>query len=186
LVFEEIHGSESWSIELIDHKPGPFLARVDSGGTPWAVAIARSDAKLLIVATGAVIVAGLLVAAVLLWSTSRAGSPTKYAPFDAGLASSIKSDLKSGGPYFVPDPFGGDRNILLAIEDGKVVALSDVKPGTKDCRVRWRGSINSFVDCKDDKLKSTDLARYLAEVGITGDQKGELLIDLRHRAPAPG
>jgi hypothetical protein len=150
------------------------------------VAIARSDAKLLIVAAGAVIVAGLLVASVLLWSTSRAGSPTKYAPFDAGVASSIKRDLKSGGPYFVPDPFGGDRSILLAVEDGKIVALSDVKPGTKDCRIRWKGSIDSFVDCNNDKLKSTDLARYRAEVGITGAHKGELLIDLRHREPAPG
>ena len=61
----------------------------------------------------------------------------------------------------MPDPFGGNRNILLALEGGKVVALSDIVPGSKDCRVRWRGSINSFVDCHDDKLKSTDLERYL-------------------------
>ncbi len=85
----------------------------------------------------------------------------------------------------MPDPFGGDRSILLALEDGKVVALSDVKPGTKDCRIRWRGSINSFVDCNDNKLKSTDLARYQSEVGQIGDQKGELLVDLRRREPAP-
>ena len=117
----------------------------------------RSDAKLLLVATGAVVLAGLLVAAVLLLATGRASSPTKYQPFDAGVASSIKQQLKDGGPYFVPDPFGGNRNILLALEGGQVVALSDIVPGTKDCRVRWRGSINSFVDCHDDKLKSTDL-----------------------------
>ncbi|HEX4528975.1 MAG TPA: hypothetical protein VIA11_06115, partial [Acidimicrobiia bacterium] len=65
------------------------------------------------------------------------------------------------------------------------VALSDIVPGSKDCRVRWRGSINSFVDCHDDKLKSTDLDRYRTEIGLTGDSKGELLIDLRHREPAP-
>ena len=151
----------------------------------WAVPIARSDAKLLLLATGGVIVAGLLVAAVLLLASSRASSPTKYVPFDAGVASSIKKDLKSGGPYFVADPFGGDRSILLAIESGQVVALSDIKPGTKDCRVRWRGSIDSFVDCKDRKLQSTDLARYQSEVAEIGAQKGELLIDLRHRLAAP-
>ena len=149
------------------------------------MALQRSDAKLLLVATGAVVVAGLLVAAVLLLATSRASSPTKYEPFDAGVAASIKKDLKDGGPYFVPDPFGGDRSILLAIEDGKIVALSDVAPGTKDCRVRWKGSIDSFVDCHDDKLKSTDLARYRAEIGLTGAHKDELLIDLRHKDPAP-
>jgi hypothetical protein len=149
------------------------------------VALARSDAKLLLLAAGGVIVAGLLVAAVLLLATGRAASPTKYEPFDAGVAVSIRKDLKSGGPYFVPDPFGGDRSILLAIEDGDVVALSDVVPGTKDCRVRWRGSIDSFVDCHDDKIRSTDLARYVTEVGKIGAAKGELFIDLRRKEPAP-
>ena len=149
------------------------------------MALARSDAKLLLLATGAVVLAGLLVAAVLLITTSRASSPTKYTAFDAGVAQSIRRDLKSGGPYFVPDPFGGDRSILLAIEDGKVVALSDLKPGTEDCRIRWRGSIDSFVDCHDRKIKSSALARYQSEVGEIGPHKGELLVDLRHRLPAP-
>ena len=149
------------------------------------VALQRSDAKLLLVATGAVIVAGLLVAAVLLLATGRASSPTKYVAFPAGDATAIRKDLKSGGPFFYPDPFGGNRNILLAIEDGKVVALSDIKPDTKDCRVRWRGSIDSFVDCHDDKIQSTDLARYQSEVGEIGANKGELLVDLRRLDPAP-
>jgi hypothetical protein len=149
------------------------------------VALARSDAKLLLLAAGGVIVAGVLVAAVLLLATGRAGSPTKYVAFPAGDATAIRKDLKSGGPFFFPDPFGGDRNILLALEGGKVVALSDIKPGTKDCRVRWRGSINSFVDCHDDKVRSTSLARYQSDVGEVGANKGQLLIDLRHREPAP-
>jgi hypothetical protein len=149
------------------------------------VALARSDAKLLLLAAGGVIVAGVLVAAVLLLATGRAGSPTKYVAFPAGDATAIRKDLKSGGPFFFPDPFGGNRNILLAIEDGQVVALSNVKPGTSNCHVRWRGSINSFVDCHDDKVKSTDLARYQTEIGTVGADKGELLVDLRHRAPAP-
>ncbi len=149
------------------------------------MALQRSDTKLLLLAAGAVIVAGVLVAAVLLLATSRAGSPTKYTAFPAGDATAIHSELKDGGPFFYPDPFGGDRNILLALEDGKVVALDDIKPGTKACRVRWRGSINSFVDCHDDKVRTTDLARYQSEIGELGDNKGELLVDLRHREPAP-
>jgi hypothetical protein len=164
------------------HKPKVRAA----GWYTVAVPASRSDARLLLVAAGSVVLAGLLVAAVLLLATSRASSPTKYKPFPAGDASSIKSQLKDGGPYFFPDPFGGDRNILLAIEGGKVVALSDILPGTKSCRVRWRGSVDSFVDCHDDKVKSSDLARYRAEIGLIGSNKGELLIDLRHREPAPG
>ena len=134
----------------------------------WAVPIARSDTKLLLVAAGAVILAGVLVAAVLLLASSRASSPTKYVSFPAGDATAIRKDLKSGGPFFFPDPFGGNRNILLAIEGGQVVALSDVKPGTKDCRVRWRGSIDSFVDCHDDTVRSSELARYQSEIGEVG------------------
>lgn len=172
------------------HKPWQFRvpewSLQPSGQYTVAVPASRSDAKLLVVAAGSVVLAGVLVAAVLLLTTSRASSPTKYEPFPAGVASSIKSQLKDGGPYFFPDPFGGDRNILLAIEDGKVVALSDVLPATKSCRVRWKGSVNAFVDCHDDKVQSTDLARYRTEIGLVGADKGELLIDLRHREPPPG
>jgi hypothetical protein len=149
------------------------------------VPASRSDAKILIVATGAVVLAGLLVAAVLLLASGRASSPTKYAPFPAGVAQSIKSQLKEGGPYFFPDPFGGDRNILLAIEGGKVVALRDILPNTADCRVKWRGSLDSFVDCHGDKIRSGELDRYQTEIGQVGSNKGELLIDLRHREAAP-
>jgi hypothetical protein len=171
---------------LVDSQP-PHKPRNDEPG--WytiSVPASRSDAKLLLVAAGSVILAGLLVAAVLLLATSRASSPTKYAPFPAGVASSIRSELKDGGPYFFPDPFGGDRNILLAIEDGKVVALSDILPGTKSCRIRWRGSKDTFVDCNDKNLESTDMARYRTGIGLLGANKGELLIDLRHREAAPG
>jgi len=149
------------------------------------VPASRSDAKILLVATGAVVVAGLLVAAVLLLATSRDSGPTKYVPFAAGSNQAIKQQLKDGGPFFYPDPFGGDRSILLGLEDGKVVALSDLLPNTAGCRVKWRGSINSFVDCHGDKLQSTDLARYLTDVGAAGANKGLLLIDLRHEEPAP-
>jgi hypothetical protein len=149
------------------------------------VALQRSDAKILLAATGAVVVAGALVAAVLLLATGRASSPTKYEPFDAGVAAAIHQDLKSGGPYFFADPFGGNRSILLALEDGKIVALADVVPGTEDCRIRWRGSINSFVDCHDRKLTTAEMARYRAEVIQAGASKGDLLIDLRHRDPPP-
>jgi hypothetical protein len=149
------------------------------------VPLARSDTKLLLIAAGGVIVAGLLVAAVLLLATGRASSPTEYVAFPAGDAVAIRNELRDGGPYFFPDPFGGDRSILLALEDGRIVALSNVRPGTRDCRVRWRGSLDSFVDCDDDELTSTQLARYRTEIGKVGDNEGELLIDLRVKEPAP-
>jgi hypothetical protein len=91
----------------------------------------RSDTQLLVIATGAVLLAGALVAAVLLFATSRGGGPKDYRPFPAGLASSLRSDLRDGGPYYFPDPFGGQRSILFALEDGNIVAakvLEDKNP----------------------------------------------------------
>jgi hypothetical protein len=51
--------------------------------------------------------------------------------------------------------------------------------------VRWRGSIDSFVDCNDQKLTTRELDRYPAEVATVGASKGELFIDLRHKERAP-
>ena len=82
LVFEEIHGGESWSIRRPHTNRG--IERL--GGTPWAVPIARSDAKLLLLAAGGVIVAGLLVAAVLLLATSRRVEPDQVPTVRAGVA----------------------------------------------------------------------------------------------------
>ena len=150
-----------------------------------AVAFDKGDGKILALAAGAVIAAGLVVALVLLVATGRMNSQKKAGPFPAGLASAVKSDLKDGGPYFVPDPFGGNRNLLLALEDGKIVALANIVPNSKSCTVRWKGSIDSFVDCHGDKLKSTELARYSMSIPKHGSFKGILLIDPRDLLPAP-
>jgi hypothetical protein len=146
----------------------------------------RSDTRLLLIAAGSVLFAGVLVAVVLLFATSRGGSPDKNQPFFAGLASDIKRTLKEGGPYYTPDPFGGHRSILFALENGQIVALSTVLPGTKDCAIRWKGQINRFVDCHGDKHRSFDLDRYQDFIDPAGENKGILFVDLRKKIPAPG
>jgi hypothetical protein len=149
------------------------------------VAFEKGDGKIIAVAAGAVIAAGVLVALVLLVATGRGSGQKKAGPFPAGLASAVKADLKDGGPYFFPDPFGGNRNMLLAIEAGKIVALADVVPNSKTCTVRWKGTIDSFVDCHGDKLKSRELGRYASSVPTRGSFKGVLLIDPLDLLPAP-
>jgi hypothetical protein len=146
---------------------------------------ARQDVRLLVFAIGSVVLAGVVVAAVLLVATSRGSTPKGYRPFEAGVASSIKGQLRDGGPFFFPDPFGGNRSILFALENGNVVALSNILPGTKSCTVKWRGSLNRFVDCHGDRLRSVDLDRYTVSIGQSGSDKGLLLVDLRHEEPAP-
>jgi hypothetical protein len=149
------------------------------------VPASKSDARLLLTATAAVVAAGVLVAVVLLFATGRGSSPKKYAPFAAGLAHNIRTELKDGGPYFFPDPFGGNKSILFALEDGQIVALSNVLPGTKSCTVRWRGSIDRFQDCHGDKLTSDQLDRFQTKVDDAGAGKGLLFVNLKHTLPAP-
>ena len=163
-------------------------ARLDISGTaPYTVAVApsRQDTRILVVATIAVVVAGLFVAAVLLLATGQGGSPKKYEPFNAGAAVDIKNLVKDGGPYYVPDPFGGSRSILFALEDGNVVALSTVVPNTKDCRVRVKDEGKAFVDCHGDRLETTDLARYPTKVQPSSNGTKILYVDLRTLEPAP-
>ena len=91
-----------------------------AGFTSYTVSVpaSRSDARLLLTATAAVVTAGVIVAVVLLFATGRSQSPTKYEPFSAGPAKAIKHSLREGGPYYVPDPFGGNKSILFALENG--------------------------------------------------------------------
>lgn len=149
------------------------------------MAPSREDTKILVFATLLVVVAGLLIAAVLLIATRQGGSPKEYKPFPAGAVGSIRANLKDEGPYYVADPFGGDRSILFALEDGKVVALSNVVPNTKDCRVNIKNEGKSFVDCNGDRLKTTDLARYATEVEHIKGGNDILLVDLRRKEPPP-
>jgi hypothetical protein len=145
----------------------------------------RSDTRLLLGAAGAVLAAGVVIAVVLLFATGRSSGPKQYEPFQAGVASAIKSDLKSGGPYYFPDPFGGNRSILFAIEDGRVVALSTVLPGTKDCLLKWKAQLDAFVDCHGRHHQSKELDRYDSYVDPAGQDKGLLFVDLRKLIPAP-
>ena len=145
----------------------------------------RSDTRLLLTAAGAVLLAGVLVAVVLLFATGRGGSPNKNQPFYAGLASDIKATLKDGGPYYVPDPFGGQRSILFALEGGNIVALSTVLPGTTDCHIKWKAQLDRFVDCHGGRHRSEELDRYYDFIDPAGENKGILFVDLRKKILAP-
>src|SRR5262249_42702894 len=54
------------------------------------VAFSASDRRVLVVATVAVVVAGVLLAGVLLFATGRNTSPGAYQPFSAGNADAIR------------------------------------------------------------------------------------------------
>jgi hypothetical protein len=149
------------------------------------MAPSRDDTRVLVVAALAVVAAGLLVAAVLLLATGRGGSPTRYQPFEAGAARDIERSLREGGPFYVPDPFGGNRSILFALEGGEVVALSNLVPGTEDCHVQIKDEGRAFVDCNGDRHRSDDLDRFATTTAPSENGTEILFVDLREKQPAP-
>ena len=107
LVFEEIHGCG-----MVVDPARPHTNRGDStapGGTPLPVPASRSDAKLLLVATGAVVARRA--------ARRRGAAPRDRPGVEPDQVPAVRrrrrrrrssSELKDGGPYFFPDPFGGE------------------------------------------------------------------------------
>jgi hypothetical protein len=140
---------------------------------------------LLVGAGVAAVVAGLVVAVVLLLTTSRADQPKSYRPFAAGPERQLREQLRDGGPFYVPDPFGGRKSILFALEGDNVVALMTHTPGDEGCRVRWRGRGDSFEDCNATRLRSDQIGRYVVTTERSEGQGRILFVDLRQELPAP-
>lgn len=145
----------------------------------------RSDTRLLVGAGVAAVLAGLVIAIVLLLATSQADQPKTYQPFAAGPESQLRKDLRDGGPFYFPDPFGGRKSVLFALEGDQVVALMTHTWGDESCRIRWRGSINSFEDCHGNRLTSDQIGRYLTMVERRGGQGRIVVVDLRNEIPPP-
>jgi hypothetical protein len=179
--------ADSWSVRAggIPSRSSPDWTFAGVPSYTVRVATSRSDTRLLLTATAAVVLAGVVVAVVLLFASGRSSSPKQYAPFRAGPEKEIARELREGGPFFFPDPFGGDKSVLFALEDGRVVALSNVLPGTRSCVLRWRGSIDRFEDCRGGRHTSTELDRFRTAVDAAGPDKGILKIDLRRKIAAP-
>jgi hypothetical protein len=153
-----------------------------TGGVPPA----RDDLRLLLFAGGAVVLAGVAVAVLLVTSTGRDGgsTPERPQPFEAGLASNVEDSLREEGPYYYADPFGGDDSIVFALEDGEVVALAVNQSTLPNCSVKWKDQLDKFV-CGDQRFDSTELERFEATVPEGGPDEGILIIDVRTRLPAP-
>jgi hypothetical protein len=66
-----------------------------------------------------------------------------------------------------------------------VVALMTHTPGDDDCRVRWRGSVDSFVDCRGNRLRSDEIGRYETTISREQGVGNVVVVDLREELPAP-
>jgi hypothetical protein len=144
----------------------------------------KGDTRVWVVATLAVLVVGLVIAAGILLITGRAKTPEIKGSQPFGYAKSLREKAKQGGPFAYAGN-SGDDGFWVALEDGHLVALKIQKPGTKSCNVIWRGSKDTFVDCNGDPIRMDQLARYPTRVPTKGDHKGLLMVDLSQTIPPP-
>jgi len=148
------------------------------------MASGRSDTRIVVLTTLGILVFGLLVAGTILVVTGRAKNPDIKGSVPYGFASTLRQQVKDGGPYAFAGKTG-DSGFWIALEHGQLVALKIKKPGTKDCNVRWRGSINTFVDCHNQPIRVDQLARFPTKVPTSGSQKGVLLVNVSGTIPPP-
>jgi hypothetical protein len=139
----------------------------------------------LLVTGGLVVLAGIFIAAALILATSgTTRTPDHPRPLCLGDARSLNRAIDQGSPLYFANPFGGN-GFWLDKEGGRFVALDLVLPGTRDCTVRWRGRVDSYVDCDGRHRRSTALDRFAVTVPVRGTRKGGVLVDLRQRIAAP-
>jgi hypothetical protein len=149
------------------------------------VAFTRDDRRIIIFTGGLVVIAALFFVSVLVFATGGSKPPKNTGPLYIGEATDLSDKLDLGSPLYFPNPFGG-TGFWLDREHGQFVALDIRVPNSTSCNVKWIGrSINAYVDCHKDHLKSEELARYPVEVGQKGERKGSVFVDLKHRDPAP-
>ncbi len=149
------------------------------------MAFTRDDRRIIIFTGGLVVIAALFFVSVLVFATGGTKTPKNTGPLYIGEASDLREKLDLGSPLYFPNPFGG-TGFWLDRERGQFVALDIRVPNSTSCNVKWIGrSTNAYVDCHKDHLQSEELARYPVEVGETGERKGSVFVDLKHREPAP-
>lgn len=144
----------------------------------------RSDTRVTVIVVLGILVFGLVVAGSILVISGRAKNPDIKGSVPYGLAKTLREQVQEGGPYAFAGKTG-DSGFWIAIEHGELVALKIKRPGTTDCNVRWRGSINSFVDCHNQKIRVDQLARFPTKIPKSGSQKGLWLVDVSGTIPPP-
>jgi hypothetical protein len=148
--------------------------------------MAPSDRKLILLTGGAVVMAAVFFALVLVFATgSSEPSGSKEGPLYIGPKRDLITTLDEGSPLYFANPFGG-RGFWLDRQNGELIALDVGRPDDVDCSVKWKGRVDSYVACDGDRLTKDDLSRYEVTVVETGNRKGSVLVDLESRVPPAG
>ena len=147
----------------------------------------RSDRQLLVITGVFVAVAGVMVAGVLWFATSRDAASGPAGPLNVGPRSTLVTQIREhDGPLYLASPFEDVDGFWLDLEDGNLVALVLDTPGPGHCTAKWKQSRNAYIDCHDNALFSVQLDRYAIRFGAKDSERaGSVIVDLRNRQPAP-
>ncbi len=152
-----------------------------------AVPASPADRRVLVFAGLLVALAGIAIGLLLFFATGGTqDTPSSDDPLFLGIHRELVKRIDDGGPLYFASPFG-ENGFWLDIEDGRLVALDIVKPGTIDCIVKWRDPRKAYVDCDDNDLQSGDLDRFEVTTGSLqkGAPKNAVYVNLRVSDPAP-
>lgn len=130
----------------------------------------RSDIKVLVGATLAVLFVGFMIAGSIL-VTTRGDKVTVCQPLRVGAASDIRATLDSGGPYFATG--GGKCSFFLAVDAGDIVAYKVNQPSGCTLVLREGGR---WV-CGGRTLDPADLAQYPVSIQSV-DHVDTVVVDL--------
>jgi hypothetical protein len=146
-----------------------------------------ADRRVLVFAGVLVAFAGIAVGLLIFFATGGTeDTPSSNDPLFLGIERELLGKIDEGGPLYFASPFG-ENGFWLDVEDGDLVALSLVKPGTTDCIVKWRDPRKAYVDCDDNDLQAVDLDRFEVTIGSLqkGAPKDAVYVNLRASTPAP-
>ena len=143
----------------------------------------NSDRRLLVLTGGAVVLAAVLFAGVLLLATNQGA--IKKGPLYFGVDKPIIRSIRTASPRYIANPLGGD-GFWFDVENGKLVALVLNRPGKKNCVVKWKAQQDTYLDCDGNAVTSRQLDRYKVIIGSRdGSPKNSVFVDLRKVSPAP-
>ncbi len=146
----------------------------------------RADRKLIIITSLALVLAAAFFAGVLVFATGT-NTPTSSdgGPLYIGPKRDIVTALDEGSPLYFANPFGG-RGFWIDRDDGALIALDVGKWGDTSCSVKWKGRIDTYIDCNSNRLTHDEIARHPVTVVASGPRKGSVLVDLAVVDPPPG
>jgi len=134
----------------------------------------KSDIKLLVGATVAVLLVGFFIAGAMI-VTTRGGAGPQCGQLKIGLASAVRNSL-TNGPYFQTG--GGDCGFWLALDNDDIVAFKAIQPS--DCTLNWK---RDHWECGGETVPSERLAQY--PVNITTQHGIDVVVvNLGTRAPS--